>query len=92
MSISVTNRKASQSLRGQAVIVTLDNTDIQNDLPNIIEGQLATNDSSGKTGLVGRVDYYGSSFQVIPIQPDRNFDSVSTYGYLANGETITITV
>lgn len=90
--IQVTNRRASQSLRGQAVIVTLDDTDIQNKLPDIIEGQLATNDSSAKTGTVGRVDYYGSSFQVIPIQPDRSFDSASTYGYLAVSETITITL
>lgn len=90
--IVVTNRKASQSLRGASVLVTLDDNDIQTYLPDIIEGQLATNDSSNKTGTVGRVDYYGSSFQVIPIQPDRNFDSVSTYGYLAVSETITITL
>ncbi len=89
MSTNFTNRKASQSLMGAGVLVTLDGTDSAN-LNLLSEGQLATNSSSGKTGTVGRVDYFGNSFQVIPIQPNRDFASQSTYGYLAVGETVTV--
>lgn len=88
---TVTNRKASQSLRGQAVLVTLDSTDAAQ-LSDFSEGMLCTNGSSGKTGTINKVDYYGTSFTVNPIQPDRDFASASTYGYLAVDETITVTV
>lgn len=89
MSIQVVNQKASQSLKGQAVIVTLDDTDSAQ-LPNLSQGMLCTNDSSGKTGLIHRVDLYGTSFSINPIQPDKDFASASIYGYLAANETITI--
>lgn len=89
MSTAFTNRKASQSLRGQSVIVTLDGTDSAH-LSLLSRGQLATNASSGKTGTVGFVDSFGHSFQVIPIQPNTDFSSASTYGYLASGETVTV--
>lgn len=90
MAISVTNQKAYQSLNGQAVLVTLNGTDSAQ-LSNISEGQLCTNASSNKTGLVHRVDTYGTSFWINPIQPDKNFASAGIYGYLAAGETINIT-
>ena len=89
MATNFTNRKAAQSLAGQSVLVTLDSTDAAN-LDLLTEGMLCTNGSSGKTGTVGRVDYFGNSFKIKPIQPNRNFDSVSTYGYLAVGETVTV--
>ena len=85
-----TNRKASQALKGQAVIVSLDGTD-SNSIPLLAKGQLATNNSSGKTGTVGFIDVYGHSFQVVPIQEDRDFSSASTYGYLAVSETVVVT-
>ena len=88
--IQVTNQKASQSLRGQAVIVTLDDTDSA-ELANISEGDSCVNDSSGKTGTIYSVDTKGHSFKISPIQPDRDFASASVYGYLAVNETITIT-
>lgn len=87
MSIQVTNRKASQSLIGTSVLVTLDGTDALQ-LPNFSEGMLVTNDGNSKTGTINRVDYPGNSFTVNPIQPDRDF---GTYGYLAVSQTVTIT-
>jgi hypothetical protein len=87
MSINVTNRLASQSLKGQAVIVTLDGTDSAQ-LENFSEGQLVTADATGRTGTIHRVDYFGHSFSVNPIQPDREF---GIYGYLAASATVTVT-
>lgn len=86
---SFTNQRASQSLRGQAVKVTVASDEID-DMQDISEGMIATNASSGKTGRVGHVDYYGNSFQVIPQQPNLDFSSASTYGYLAANETVTV--
>lgn len=88
---SFVNQKASQSLRGEAVLVTVLGSDLD-DLQLISKGMLATNSSSSKTGTVGMVDYFGSSFQVIPIQPDRTFESSGTYGYLAASETVIVTL
>lgn len=85
--IQITNRKASQSLKGTSVLVTLDSTDAAQ-LENFSEGMLVTNDGNSKTGLINRVDYYGSSFSVNPIQPDKDF---GTYGYLAASQTVTVT-
>lgn len=85
----VTNRKSSQALAGQAVLVTLNAADA-GQLSNWSEGNLVTADTSGKTGTISRVDYEGSSFLVKPIQPDKSFDS-GVYGYLASGQTVTIT-
>jgi len=90
MATNYTNRRDSQSLNGQAVIVTLDSSDAAN-LDLLTDGMLATNQTSGKTGTVRRVDYFGNSFQVVPIQPDRNFDSAPTvYGYLSVGTVVSV--
>ena len=87
MAIQVTNRKASQSLKGTAVLVTLDATDSAQ-LENFLEGQLVTADATGRTGTINRVDYFGHSFSVNPIQPDKEF---GIYGYLAASATVTVT-
>ena len=89
MSTSVTNRRASQSLPGSAVLVTLDATDAL-ELENFTAGMLCTNDSSGNTGTIHRVDYPGNTFLVSPIQPDKTFQSSTTYGYLAVSETVVV--
>lgn len=86
---TVTNRKASQSLQGQSVLVTLDVSDAAS-LSSLSEGQLVTNDSSGNKGTIERVDYFGNSFRVTPVQPNTTFESAGTYGYLAVNETITV--
>lgn len=91
MATNVTNRKASQSLRGTSVIVTLDSSDAEN-LPDFSEGMLCTVSSSGDTGTIYSVDYKGNSFKVIPIQPDKTFQSSTggVYGYLAVDETVSV--
>lgn len=86
MATQVTNQKASQALKGQGVTVTLDSTDAA-ELANFSEGMLCTHDQSGRTGTINRVDSYGSSFTVNPIQPDREF---GIYGYLAAAATVTV--
>lgn len=83
----VTNQKASQSLMGTSVLVTLDETDAAQ-LANFSKGNLVTNDGNSKTGLINRVDYPGNSFTVNPIQPDKDFGQ---YGYLAAAQTVTVT-
>lgn len=85
-----TNRKASQALKGQAVLVTLDSSDSAN-LYKVREGQLAINNSNAKVGKVAFVDVYGHSFKVSPVWPYGDFASASVYGYLANGETVVVT-
>ena len=91
MATNFTNQKASQSLRGQAVLVTLNSSDAGN-LYKVTKGALCTNNSSGKTGTVATVNVYGNSFWVSPIQPDRTFESSGTYGYLAANETVIVNV
>lgn len=86
MSTQVTNRKASQALRGTATLVTLDSTDAA-ELENFSTGMLCTHDQSGRTGTIHRVDYEGNSFLVSPIQPNTEF---GIYGYLAAAATVTI--
>lgn len=89
MATDFVNQIASQSLRGQAVLVTLNSSDAAN-LYLVEEGQVCTNSSSGKTGTVARVNVYGNSFWVSPIQPDRTFESAGVYGYLAVNETVSV--
>lgn len=86
MSQNYTNRKASQALRGQATLVTLDSTDAAN-LYLLAEGQLCFANTAGVYGTINRVDYYGNSFSVKPIQLNREF---GTYGYLAVNEIVNV--
>lgn len=86
MSINFTNRKAAQSLRGQAVLVTLNGADAAN-LDQIAEGQICFANTAGVYGTINRVDYYGTSFSVKPIQPDKSF---GVYGYLAANEIVNV--
>lgn len=86
MATQITNIKASQALRGQAVIVTLAGDEVD-ELAGFSEGMLCTHDQSGATGTINRVDYYGTSFSVNPIQPDKTF---GIYGYLPVDATVTV--
>lgn len=86
--IVLTNQKASQSLRGQAVIVTLDDSDSA-ELENLEVGMVCENNSSSKTGTIQSIDLYGHSFKISPIQPDRDFATAD--GYLAANETVNVT-
>lgn len=88
--ISVTNRKASQALRGEDVVVTLDATD-QANLSSILPGQACSISGVAVYGTVARVDSYGISFEVSPLQPNLDFASTTKPGFLAASETIVIT-
>lgn len=89
MATNFTNQKAAQALRSQAALVTLNGTDSAN-LYKVKEGQLATNNSSGKVGKVASVDVYGHSFEVSPLWPYGDFASLTPYGYLAVNETVIV--
>lgn len=86
MSTNFTNRRASQALKGQATLVTLDSTDSDN-LNLLSEGQVCFANTIGVYGTINRVDYYGNSFSVKPIQPDRYF---GVYGYLPVNEVVNV--
>jgi len=82
-----TNAKASQSLRGQDVTITMDPSVDSYPDPSWINNVVSVG-SSSKTGIITSVDVNGVSFKVTPIQPDLRFDSTSTPGILDSGETI----
>jgi len=86
MSEQFANQRAAQALKGEGVIVTVHQSQLD-DLQNVEKGQLATI-TDGPTGLVHSVDYKGTTFKVSPIQPDRFF---GVYGFLAYGAVVTIT-
>jgi len=86
--INFTNKKASQTLRGQVAIVTVEDDDIAK-LADLEVGMVCENDSSNKTGTIHSIDLYGNSFKVSPIQPDKDF--ATSNGYLADDETINVT-
>jgi hypothetical protein len=85
--ISLTNRKASQSLRGQSVKVTLNAADSAN-LSSLQVGMRCQAGSFVTLGYIGSVDYYGNSFQIVPAQPDKQFGA---NGYLSASESLTVT-
>lgn len=89
MAISVTNRKDSQALRGESVLVTLDPTDSAK-LPHITIGMKATIISSNMIGYVSYVDTYGHYIKINPESPATNLESSTKPGYLAVAEPITI--
>jgi len=88
--LSITNQEASQALRGEDVIVTL-SAAAQSNLSIIQPGQSCSISGVPVYGLVSSVDSYGISFEVSPLQPNLDFASPSTPGYLAANETIIIT-
>jgi hypothetical protein len=88
MSIVVTNIKPSQALHGQAAIVTLDTTLAPSILPNIEIGMLCEIVSNGTLGHVSKIDFYGYTFEIIPLQLNLAFESQP--GYLASGEEINV--
>jgi hypothetical protein len=85
---SVLNAKASQALRGQSAIVTIDNPSV-NGYPQAEWLNSAVSIGlSGNVGTITSVDVNGISFKVTPIQPNLRFDSASAPGILVAGETI----
>lgn len=88
MSLSLTNQKASQALRGQNVIVTLASGELSN-LASLEPGQECSISGVAVYGTVSSVDSYGTSFEVTPIAPNKSFESAP--GYLESSQTIVVT-
>jgi len=91
MSISVTNQKSSQALRGEDVLVTLSAAE-QSNLASIPVGTEAYISGTSIYGVVARVDSYGTSLEVTPLAPNKNFASPSHPGYLYGGEVVVFNV
>ena len=91
MAISVTNQKSSQALRGEDVVVTLSAAE-QSNLASIPVGTEAYIDGTSIYGAVARVDVFGTSLEVSPLQPNLDFASPTHPGYLYGGETIVFNV
>lgn len=91
MAISVENQKSSQALRGEDVVVTL-SAAAQSNLASIPVGTQAYISGTSVYGEVARVDLYGISLEVSPLQPNLSFASPTHPGYLYGGETIVFNV
>ena len=87
MSLSLENQKSSQALRGEDVVVTLASGDISN-LANIPVGTEAYISGTSVYGVVSRVDSFGVSLEVSPLQPNLDFASPTHPGYLYGGDTV----
>ncbi len=90
MAQQVTNRIASPALRGQAIKISLDQTETIADLPLLTVGMTVGIVSSGFTGKICSVDSLGTSFLATPDSPAGNLSSGSTPGILSAGELINI--
>ena len=91
MAISVENQKSSQALRGEDVVVTF--SDIaQATLSTIPVGTEAYISGTSVYGFVSRVDVFGTSLEVSPLQDNLDFASPTHPGYLYGGETVVFNI
>ena len=91
MAIAVENQKSSQALRGEDVVVTF--SDIaQATLSTIPVGTEAYIQGTSIYGEVARVDVFGTSLEVSPLQPNLDFASPTHPGYLYGGETVVFNI
>ena len=91
MAISVVNQKPSQALRGEDVVVTF-SAAAQSNLASIPVGTEAYIDGTSIYGVVSRVDVFGTSLEVSPLQPNLDFASPTHPGYLYGGETVVFNI
>jgi hypothetical protein len=91
MAISLVNQKSSQALRGEDVVVTLASGDLSN-LDSIPVGTECYISGTSVYGEVARVDSYGTSLEVSPLQPNLDFASPTHPGYLYGNETVVFNV
>ena len=91
MAISLVNQKSSQALRGEDVVVLASGDGLSN-LSNIPVGTEAYINGTSVYGLVSRVDVFGTSLEVSPLEDNLNFASPSHPGYLYGGETVVFNV
>ena len=91
MAISLTNQKSSQALRGEDVVVTLSSA-AQSNLASIPVGTQAYINGTSVYGVVSRVDEYGTSLEISPLAPSKNFASPTHPGYLYGGEVVVFNI
>ena len=91
MAISVENQKSSQALRGEDVVVTFSEI-AQATRSSISVGTEAYIDGTSIYGVVSRVDVFGTSLEVSPLQPNLDFASPTHPGYLYGGETVVFNI
>lgn len=91
MAISIVNQKSSQALRGEDVVVTL-SAAAQSNLASIPVGTEAYISGTSIYGEVARVDVFGTSLEVSPLQPNLDFASPTHPGYLYGGETVVFNI
>lgn len=87
---TVTTISAAPSLNGQGVLVKISGAEAITYLPTLAVGSEVTVGSSSKKGTVAKVYEKNNYFLVNPLTQAVRFDSTSTPGVLASGETITI--
>lgn len=86
--INFTNQVASQALRGQNVVVSLDATESA-DLSQLEVGMECQEDAFSTIGYIYSIDLYGHSFEVAPAQPNLVFGGE---GYLPATAIIDVTI
>jgi hypothetical protein len=86
---TVTTISAAPALNGQGVLVKISGAEAITYLSTLEEGTPCTISSSSKVGLVAKVWPYNNYFLVNPLTQAVRFDSSTTPGILASGETIT---
>jgi hypothetical protein len=87
---TVTNQQNAPAFNGQNAVVFMNAADAASILPTLVSGRKCTVSSSSKVGYVDTIDVLGYSFEVSPVTQGVRFDSTSTPGVLASGETITL--
>ena len=87
------NQVYSQALRGQNVKITLSGSDAITYLPQLSVGMECIDDSTGSSvGFIYSVDYYGNSFEICPIQPNKSFQSPDTPGYFPANYDVAVNI
>lgn len=84
----LTNQTASQALRGQDAIATVNQTQ-QSQLTTLAVGNKVTIGSSANIGYISEIDSLGYTFRFKPAQDSGRCDSVQP-GILLSGEILTI--
>lgn len=90
--INFTATQGQPSNRGQSVLIKLSLSDIEDNLPLISVGDLATIDSSNNVGYVSNIDTLGGTFTIKPQYPYGSLSSDGSDSILAESEGITVVV
>ena len=79
------------SNRGQSVLITLSQLDIEDNLPLISVGNLATVFNSSNIGYISKIDKAGGTFTIKPKYPMGDLSSYAGSSIMVAGEEINVT-